>query len=124
MSKHMQIEKTNPSEAWYIEELCDVPCGDPYCTVDGCREDHPSGEYTVVGPFRVECCEPRTTKEFATLISAAPDMMEVLEEIEWGGSDYSREFDACPWCLEGKKRGHKEDCKFAAALRKARGKTP
>ena len=58
--------------------------------------------------------------EDGLLISAAPDMLEVLEEIE-------AENDNCPCCscwLSGEKNStHEQGCKFAAALKKARGET-
>ena len=55
----------------------------------------------------------------AHLISAAPDMLEVLESVEW--NYYSHHIKTCPCCDWAKDRNHSPDCKLAAALRKARG---
>jgi len=56
----------------------------------------------------------------ARLISAAPDMLDVLESVEWNGLG---EFRSCPSCFGWKPNGHKPNCKIAAAIRKAKGGT-
>ena len=51
------------------------------------------------------------------LIAAAPQMLEVLEEVEWSGT-YNR---CCLFCLRDRDYGHLDDCKLQAAIKKARG---
>ena len=54
----------------------------------------------------------------ARVISAAMDMLDVLESVEWNGLG---EFRSCPSCFGWKPNGHKPNCKLAAAIRKAKG---
>jgi hypothetical protein len=60
----------------------------------------------------------------ATLIVAAPEMLSMLETLEWGGQvDHPQggTEDGCPYCGAAKRWGHVPDCKLAALLAKARG---
>ena len=54
----------------------------------------------------------------ANLISAAPDMFEVIESVEWINHEKDG-FPYCPCCGHFKVNGHHKDCKLDAVLRKA-----
>ena len=56
----------------------------------------------------------------ATLIAAAPELLSMLEELEW--ADYRCEgLSKCPACQSAKYRGHAKNCELAALIRKAKG---
>jgi hypothetical protein len=56
----------------------------------------------------------------AALIATAPDMLEVLEQLEWAGCDYLGN-PICPKCEQRKTVGHYTDCALNAAIKKAKG---
>ena len=56
----------------------------------------------------------------AALIAAAPDMLEVLEQLEWAGCDYLGN-PICPKCEQRKTAGHDMDCALNAVIKKAKG---
>lgn len=60
-----------------------------------------------------------TPPKYCDLFAAAPDMLEVLEAVEW--KYYSHRMKTCPCCDWAQDRNHAPDCKLAAALKKARG---
>ena len=81
---------------------------------------------TEYGVMVVEC--PRMAGRYgvqeavanAALIAAAPDMLELLEQLEWAGCDYLGN-PICPKCEQRKTAGHYTDCDLAAAIKKAKG---
>jgi len=56
----------------------------------------------------------------AALIAAAPDMLELLEQLEWAGCDYLGN-PICPRCEQRKTARHDMDCALNAAIKKAKG---
>ena len=56
------------------------------------------------------------------LVAAAPDMLEVLMEAEWGGTAIGGNM-SCPVCFNSREYGHSPDCILAAAIAKATGST-
>ena len=56
----------------------------------------------------------------ARLIAAAPDMLKVLEQLEWDGYDYLGN-PTCPACAQRQTVGHYPDCELSAAIKKAKG---
>lgn len=56
----------------------------------------------------------------AALIVAAPDMLKVLEQLEWDGYDYLGN-PTCPACAQRQTVGHYPDCELSAAIKKAKG---
>lgn len=64
----------------------------------------------------------------ACLISASPDLYAELKAVEWSATeqrycwgDYM--VRACPRCSQTPEEGHAPDCRLAAALAKAEGRT-
>ena len=59
----------------------------------------------------------------ARLIAAAPDLLDVLEFIQWSSKHWEDGVNhaCCPWCDEPVENGHLTDCRIAAAIAKARG---
>ena len=55
----------------------------------------------------------------AALIAAAPDMLELLEQLEWAGCDYLGN-PICPKCEQRKTARH-DTCALDAAIKKAKG---
>ncbi len=53
----------------------------------------------------------------ARLIAAAPDMLAMLEELEWNIPGWSKA-DKCPCCGYLKFKGHTEDCKLGNLLKR------
>jgi hypothetical protein len=63
----------------------------------------------------------------APLISAAPEMLAMLKDLEWAGGkakDYQcgAIWNTCPSCQAMSGYGHHESCRLAALLAKAEGK--
>lgn len=61
------------------------------------------------------------------LMSAAPDLLEVVKEVEWiergwcGNCDRVDYSQCCPLCKRDKEQGHSEDCELSAALKRVEG---
>ena len=53
----------------------------------------------------------------AALIAAAPDLLALVETVEW----VDLRADTCPWCGEWKIHGHASGCPRQRALERARG---
>ena len=51
----------------------------------------------------------------AALIAAAPDLLALVEAVEWDWDDI------CLWCGNEKRYGHADDCPRQCALARARG---
>lgn len=95
--------------------------GDPYSwreynwlglpSKHGCWEvydiniDHPAAQY-IENEFE------------AKLMAAAPDMLYVLEGVEWVKDPEGPRF--CPYCYNSEQAGHMKNCKLAAAMKKAK----
>ena len=77
---------------WKTWEHYDIPCGNPYCTVDGCREDHASGQWFIEGPlFDDRIDQHRLPKEDADFIAASrqdiPALIAALRDSQKQFSD-------------------------------------
>ena len=60
----------------------------------------------------------------ASLIASAPDLLNALRDVEWGGTERDEdgvEVHACPWCGCEKDMGHDSGCGLAKAIAKAEG---
>jgi len=80
-------------------------CGDFYEVID-LNIDHPAARYI-------------ENDLDAKIMAAAPDMLYVLEGIEWVKDPEGPRF--CPYCYNTEDTGHMKNCKLAAALKKAKG---
>lgn len=67
---------------WDYEDPSDACCGWP-CTVDGCHESHPTGQFYIIGPPQDDERGRGLFKSEADarLIAAAPELYEALNEI-------------------------------------------
>jgi hypothetical protein len=54
------------------------------------------------------------------LVLAAPQMYELLKEMEWTTSMFNSN-PICPSCDRGEESGHDDDCKLAAVLKAVEG---
>jgi len=61
-------------------------------------------------------------KSDAHLIAAAPEMLEMLEELEWSARTIEQR-NLCPMCRERYSAGHKANCRLGNLLKKARGES-
>lgn len=57
----------------------------------------------------------------AHLIAAVPDMLAMLEELEWSDFDQRSECFVCPLCLSSQDEGHDADCKLGNLLKRIKG---
>ena len=58
----------------------------------------------------------------ALLIAAAPDLLAVLESLEWVRLSLDGEHvDYCPWCGDNADDGHSDTCPRQLALAQAKG---
>lgn len=93
---------------------------------------HTFGELTA-SKYKSRVCDANgetvanTYSKYCDLFAAAPDMLKVLEAVEWvdinthtDGTGYDSHY-ICPWCGNSSKEGHAETCKRQAALKKAQG---
>lgn len=55
------------------------------------------------------------------LIAAAPEMLEILTEIEYVNADEEGMYSFCPKCGESDTRGHLPTCSLGRVLAKVRG---
>ncbi len=82
-----------------------------------------AGDVLVAKTYRTTI-DNRLTQEIgeanAALIVAAPDMLKVLEQLEWDGYDYLGN-PTCPACAQRQTVGHYPDCELSAAIKKAKG---
>ena len=85
-----------------------------------------NGDITVVTKWHVIAVvkAQKNTEANAALIAAAPDLLALVEAIEWlehtpWGESFT--IHGCPWCHEAQWDGHADDCKRQAAIAKARG---
>jgi len=58
--------------------------------------------------------------ENARLIAAAPEMLALLEELEWSTKGDRRDENWCPICEGWFKQGHKPDCRLGNLLTELR----
>jgi len=64
---------------------------------------------------------PQESEANARLIAAAPDLLALVDALEWARSAmYSKNF-YCPWCLHYRENGHASNCPRQAALAKVEG---
>jgi hypothetical protein len=70
-------------------------------------------------------------KDVKRIVLLAPQLLEALEAVEWGGSrldgdDYNPTLTdcICPCCGNHELEGHEKTCKLAAALAAAKGEQP
>ena len=80
-------------------------------------EGHVDGGEHLANVFMMGWPGDGETEPNAYLISAAPQMLEVLEEVEWERGSSKN----CPSCHQSKAAGHHPKCKLQAAIKKARG---
>lgn len=67
-----------------------------------------------------DACEKRMGEE-ARLIAAAPEMLAMLEELEWAFHD-NLEMECCPVCSQYLEVGeHRHDCTLGNLLQRIRG---
>lgn len=60
----------------------------------------------------------------AALMTAAPDLLAALRQVEWAGTERDEdgsEFEVCPWCGNQQDFWHLEGCALADAIAKAIG---
>jgi hypothetical protein len=81
-----------------------------------------AGDYVDEGEpdILVEVLIAEHQDDVAALIAAAPDMLELLEQLEWAGCDYLGN-PICPKCEQRKTAGHDMDCALNAVIKKAKG---
>lgn len=64
------------------------------------------------------------TRANGNVLAAAPDLLSVVEAIEWSAETDREEGGyepACPMCGCAQFDGHQDDCPLQAAIKKARG---
>ena len=82
--------------------------------------------HVVIGKIKVVLGVDEEAEANAHLISAAPDMLDLLVDCEWIWESlpeecYQSAEERCPKCQKPRAEGHAPDCKWDAAIKKARG---
>ena len=128
-------EKDLTEWPWTFDERYDSSCGNPYCTQNGCPNDHPSGIYDIDGPSGVndfgedDVLTVRDIKD-AYLITAARDMLKALESIVEIAKEAHKNWDADEdmrvgkilMALAGRNDGYREDItNIHATITQAKG---
>lgn len=103
LKQHIEVaEKATPGP-WDAEDPHDSYCGNPYCRVNGCPENHPSGEIVLSGPefdgFQDEPnrMHPKDARFIATARTMSPIAcrialagIEALED-DYNSQEYGRD---------------------------------
>ncbi len=113
MSEHTpgpweQSHRKTPADMWNTQVY--TPDGEIICTLHWYPK--PKDADGRIGTYR---------DANARLIAAAPELLEALRSIQWGGNVDG--FPACPSCGRDNEEGHSPVCRISLALAKAKGES-
>jgi len=78
------------------------------------------GQYIIGNELGGFVCTWSGRSANAHLIAAAPDMLAMLEELEWSGANDQYDY-FCLVCDRLRHEGHAEDCTFSNLLKRIKG---
>ena len=105
------MKPTHTAGPW--EEISGAIFGKEYAVATTCNLEH----IFIDGPM--------ISAANARLIAAAPDLLEILKNIQWSKNIKSpldgKYHHCCPWCERTMISGHVSECHVAKAIKKATG---
>ena len=117
--------KTVMSDHHPVASVTSGEWGDEFPDIRLCKREDVIGqraeayiERIVYGSVKEETAEAN-----ARLIAAAPDLLALVEQVEWLEVDegLQGDFDMCPICYGIRQEGHADGCKLQATLARVRG---